>query len=306
MNLSGSVLLWLFKSSLPAVPGFTITQSPFAGRDAQVSPAATMPMLRFQSVKKGDLLRETGALLALCVIASVTSSANPRDREKARPTIASVDVRVGHAGCKVDLDDSAVGETGAGGVLLLAAVEPGDHYLHVDCPGRAEETFFVSLAAGQTSAIKPEMAISRNASANYTPLEEVQRRMKLTHAVQQAVRMRARGELDQAVRLLREATRLDPKNSDLHRELGITFLLGKDWPRARVEMLEAIRHDPQDADAHNGLGYALDKMGDLDGAVKEFRIATRLDPGDASYNQHYLEALGKIAARDAEQKEKRK
>jgi hypothetical protein len=263
-------------------------------------------MLRFQQVKKGDSLRKTGALLGLCVIASATSFAVPRGREKERPTVASVDVRVRHAGCKVDLDDSTVGETGAEGVLLLAAVEPGDHYIHVDCPGQPEEAFFVSLAAGQSSVVKPEMAISGNTPAKASPLEEAQRRIKLTRAVQQAVRLRARGDLDQAVRLLREASRLDPENSDLHRELGITFLLGKDWARARVEMLEAIRHDPQDADAHNGLGYALDKMGDLDGAVTEFRIATRLDPGDASYNQHYLEALGKIAARDAEQKEKRK
>jgi tetratricopeptide (TPR) repeat protein len=261
-------------------------------------------MLRFQMVKKADFLGKTGALLVLCMVASATSPAAPRGHEKPQPTVATVDVRIGHAGCKVDLDDSTVGETDADGVLLLAAVEPGDHYIHVDCPGQPEEAFFVSLAAGQSSAIKPEMAVSCNASAKYSPLEEAERRIKLSHAVQQAVRLRARGELDRAVQLLREATRLDPENSDLHRELGITFLLGKDWARARVEMLEAIRHDPQDADAHNGLGYALDKMGDLDGAVKEFRIATRLEPDDASYEQHYFEALGKIAARDAEQKEK--
>jgi tetratricopeptide (TPR) repeat protein len=263
-------------------------------------------MLRFQAVKNPDSLRKTGALLALCVMASATSSAAPREREKPQPTVATVDVRIGHAGCKVDLDNSTVGETGADGVLLLAAVEPGDHYIHVDCPGHREEAFFVSPAAGQSSVIKPEMAVSGNAPAKDSPLEEAARRIKLNHAVQQAVRLRARGDLDQAVQLLREATRLDPENSDLHRELGITFLLGKDWARARIEMLEAIRHNPQDADAHNGLGYALDKMGDLDGAVKEFRTATRLEPDDESYEQHYLEALGKIAARDAEQKEKRK
>jgi hypothetical protein len=263
-------------------------------------------MLRFQAVNKTDCLCKTGALLAIWVIASPTSSAVPRGREKERPGVASVEVRIGHAGCKVDLDDSTVGKTDADGVLLLGAVEPGDHYIHVDCSGQPEEAFFVSPAAGQSSVVKPEMAISGNITARYTPLEEAQRRIKLTHAVQQAVRLRARGELDQAVKLLREATRLDPENSDLHRELGITFLLGKDWARGRVEMLEAIRHDPQDADAHNGLGYALDKMGDLDGAVKEYRIATHLEPDDESYNQHYLEALGKIAARDAEQKEKRK
>ena len=150
------------------------------------------------------------------------------------------------------------------------------------------------------------MAVSGNDAAPVSPIEDAEKRMKLNHSVQQAVRLRARGELDQTVRLLREATRLDPENSDLHRELGITFLLGKDWSRARVEMLEAIRHDSQDADAHNSLGYALDKLGDLDGAIREYRIATHLEPDDSSYQQHYLDALGKLAARQDAEKRKKK
>ena len=114
--------------------------------------------------------------------------------------------------------------------------------------------------------------------------------------------MRARGRLEEAVERLRAALKLDAENSDLHRELGITFLLGKDWKRARVEMLEAIRHDPTDADAYNGLGYALEKMGDLGGAVKQYRMATRLDPQDPTYRTHYFDILSKLAQEGAKKK----
>jgi Flp pilus assembly protein TadD len=88
----------------------------------------------------------------------------------------------------------------------------------------------------------------------------------------------------------------------LHRELGITFLLAKDWKRARVEMLEALKHDPDDADAHNGLGYALEKLGELEPALREYRTATHLEPDDPSYRQHYIEALAKLSAQKAEKK----
>jgi len=120
--------------------------------------------------------------------------------------------------------------------------------------------------------------------------------------MQQAAQLRARGRIEEAVEHLRNAMRIDPGNSDLHRELGITFLLGKDWRRARIEMLQVIRNDPNDADAHNRLGYALEKLGDIEGAVREFRIAARLDPHDPSYRQHYFQALAKQAALQLQKK----
>jgi superkiller protein 3 len=114
--------------------------------------------------------------------------------------------------------------------------------------------------------------------------------------------LRGRGRLDEAVGHLRAALKLDAENSDLHRELGITFLLGKDWKRARVEMLEAIRLDPTDADAYNGLGYALEKIGDLNEAVRQYRMATRLDPSDATYRTHYFDILSKLAQENTKKK----
>jgi hypothetical protein len=223
--------------------------------------------------------------------------------EKAREQAsAQVTVRARGPDCLVDLDDQRLGKTNDDGLLVLQEVEPGDHYLHLRCPGEEEQAFFISPRGGENVALdgkRAEEASNPNANPALS-LAEV--KIQLRHLVQQAVQLRARGRLDEAVERLRAALKLDAENSDLHRELGITFLLGKDWKRARVEMLEAIRHDPTDADAYNGLGYALEKMGDLEAAVKQYRIATQLDPADPTYRTHYFDILSRLARERANKK----
>jgi Flp pilus assembly protein TadD len=202
-----------------------------------------------------------------------------------------------------DLDGEGVGKTNNHGVLVVPEVEPGDHYLHLRCPGEEEKVFFISPLSGENVALdesKAEDAANKPQNDSAPGLADVT--TQLSQLVQQAVQLRARGRLDEAVERLRAAVKLDPGNSDLHRELGITFLLGKDWRRARVEMLEAIRLDPTDADAYNGLGYALEKMGELNEAVKQYRMATRLDPADPTYRTHYFDLLSKLAQEKAKKK----
>jgi tetratricopeptide (TPR) repeat protein len=231
-------------------------------------------------------------LLSALPAAALGVPAPRKPAKKGTETVVSV--HTGIAGCQVDVDGSAAGKTNLAGALIIGGAEPGDHYLHADCPGKQEISRFVSLPANQTTDLDFSATDSQS---SITPLEAAQNKIELRNMVLKAVRSRARGQFDEAVRLLREATQLDPANSDLHRELGITFLLSKEWQRARVEMLEAIRHDPQDADAHNGLGYALEKLGDLEQALSEYHTATRLDPTDTSYREHYYEVMARLAAR---------
>ena len=202
----------------------------------------------------------------------------------------------------MDLDATPVGMTDSHGVFLLQEIEPTDHYIHVRCPRQEEMTFFVSPREGQNLEIHPGSRSSTAAAPAGSPLEAAEAKIQLRQLIQDAVRLRARGHIDEAVRRLREAAIMDPENSDLHRELGITFLLVKEWKKAQIEMLEAIRHDPSDSDAHNGLGYALEKLGQLDAALKEYRTATHLDPDDDSYRQHYVDALSKMAGQQTEKK----
>jgi hypothetical protein len=238
------------------------------------------------------------------VILLIAASFHPLfPSEKAREQApAQVTVHARGPGCSVDVDDQQVGKTDDHGVLVVPEVEPGDHYLHLLCPNEDEKAFFISPGSGANVALDAnKVEEASNPQAN-SALSLAEAKIQLGQLVQQAVQLRARGRREEAVERLRAALKLDAENSDLHRELGITFLLGKDWKRARVEMLEAIRHDPTDADAYNGLGYALEKMGDLDGAVKQYRMATRLDPQDPTYRTHYFDILSKLAQEKAKKK----
>ena len=202
------------------------------------------------------------------------------------PEPAVLDLRGFPAACAVNVDADAMGKTGSQGELTLANIAAGDHYLHVDCAGQPIQVFFESPKPAEHVEVKPATA-----PAEQSPLEAAQARQELTKLVQKAVQARTAGHTDEAIADLRRATGLDPENPDLHQELGITFLLAKDWQRARVEYLEAIRHDPTEAESHNGLGYALEKLGDIQAASKEFHTAMQIEPDDKTYQEHYTETI---------------
>jgi tetratricopeptide repeat protein len=257
-------------------------------------------------MRNGDRLK-TAAGITLVVLAGAlfwTTALPGRERSEQNTQTAEITVSTGSPGCSVELDAAATGKTDAHGRLVLTGIDPSDHYLHVRCPDEPQGTaYFVSPHTGQKLEIRHGTLPPSTQPAAPNPdarLDPAEVKIKLRQLVQDAVQLRAKGQLEEAVQELHEAAKLDPENSDLHRELGITFLLNKDWKRARVEMLEAIRHDPTDADAHNGLGYALEKLGEVEPALQEYHRATQLEPDDPSYRQHYLEALTRLAALKAD------
>ena len=232
--------------------------------------------------------------LTCCLAIAMTFVvASARERQ---PQTAKVLVQAGRAGCRVDMDADAAGTTDAAGNLTIADVDPGDHYIHLRCPGKPAAAYFISPKANEEARILAAKD-APSASVESDPAALADDKIQLRRLVQQAVQLRGQARIDEAVAALRQAMKLDPENADLHRELGITFLMAKEWKRARVEMIEAIRIDQNDADAHNGLGYALEKLGDIDGAAKEYRTATHLEPDDPTYLTHYLDALVKIQER---------
>jgi tetratricopeptide (TPR) repeat protein len=246
-------------------------------------------------------LLSAASLRTILAVVAFWSLAAAIGRER-EPSPARATVLTGREGCTVDLDSAPVGKTGSKGDLVLAAIEPGDHYIHVQCPSEQGKAYFISPRVGENAEIRHGMEGTPTPEAASAPLEPAEVKVRLRRHIQEAIQLRTRGRLEEAIQHLRDAYRLDPENSDLHREMGITFLVAKEWKRARVEMLEAVRYDPSDADAHNGLGYALEKLGDLEGALTEYRKAARLEPDDPIYRRHYLDALGKLAAKQAEKK----
>ncbi len=75
------------------------------------------------------MLKYLSWFLALAVTCGVAWA-----RERKAQT-AKVAVQAGRAGCRVDLDADAAGATDAAGNLIIADVDPGDHYIHCALPG---------------------------------------------------------------------------------------------------------------------------------------------------------------------------
>jgi tetratricopeptide (TPR) repeat protein len=245
-----------------------------------------------------------GFLLALALAGNAYGSAKWFRGKKhgKQDASASVSIVSGLAGCKVDVDGDEAGATGSEGNLMLNGVDPGDHYVHVLCPGQRNASYFISPPAGQHVEVDARAAATNSRAAESSPLNPAASELELRHMVSEADQLRSSGQFREAVELLRKATLLDPRNGDLHRELGITFLMFHDWERARVEMLEAVRREPESVEAHSGLAYALEKLGDLDEALKQYRICTQMDPHDTSYRDHYVEVLGMLYSQKAKKK----
>ena len=275
--------------------------------------ATSRPLLRLARTFRGTIESNTmvrrahiGILLAFALAGNVYGTASwfhgKGKKHGKNSASATITVVSGATGCKVDVDGVGAGITGARGTLTLKDVDAGDHYVHVLCPGQHDTSYFISPPAGQKVQIDARAAATNSHVAEASPLDPAASEMELRHMVSEAVQLRASGHFKEAVTLLRRAAFLDPRNGDLHRELGITFLMIHDWERARVEMLEAVHQEPEDVDAHSGLAYALEKLGDFDDSLKQYRICTHLDPHDTTYRDHYVEVLGMLYSEKTKKK----
>ena len=109
------------------------------------------------------------------------------------------------------------------------------------------------------------MPLAGEGKENATPEERRKR---------QDVRQRIR---ERAVEELSEATRLAPRNSEYHRELGNALnILGDRDEEGLTELRKAVALDPADALAHK----ALAAWSDGEEAKAAYRAAVRLDPND--------------------------
>ena len=271
-------------------------------------PYSLPPACHFRvTIGLNTMVRRThlGLLLAFVLVGNVYGAAgwfHVKGKKPGKHTAsATVSIVSGASGCKVDVDGAGAGITSAKGTVTID-VTPGDHYVHVLCPGQQDTSYFISPRARQKVHVDARAAASNSHAPQNSPLNPAASEMELRHMVSEAVQLRANGKFNEAIKLLRRATLLDPRNGDLHRELGITFLGRHDLERARVEMLEAVHREPDDVDAHSGLAYALEKLGDLNGSLKQYHICTKMDPHDTSYRDHYVEVLGLLYAQKAKNK----
>ena len=85
--------------------------------------------------------------------------------------------------------------------------------------------------------------------------------------------MADRGDLALAVENLEKAVALEPSNPEYHYNLGLARRLKGDMDGASAQFREAIRLNPAHGLAHRSLGLTLREHGDLEAASSELRLA---------------------------------
>lgn len=85
-------------------------------------------------------------------------------------------------------------------------------------------------------------------------------------------------KIEDAKRLLEEAARLEPRNSEIPNELGLLLLRGDNPAEAFGAFGKALALAPGDAKAMNNRGAALFQLGQADAARQDFERALQLDP----------------------------
>ena len=105
-----------------------------------------------------------------------------------------------------------------------------------------------------------------------------------------------------ARKIAQRAVELDPKLSEAHQALGVSYNL-YDWSAAEREERTAVALDPNSAEARYRLGFLLISIGRTTESISEFEHAKALDPLyvlPASYLAYALAIVGRNAEAVAE------
>jgi Flp pilus assembly protein TadD len=105
--------------------------------------------------------------------------------------------------------------------------------------------------------------------------------------ISQATDLLNREDVDEAIRLYREALKLDPNDPTALTGLGTALDESGELESAIDCYKKALRADPKDVIAHSGLGVAYEKLGSSDLAIREYRAALSLDKEAAALHIKY-------------------
>jgi tetratricopeptide (TPR) repeat protein len=110
-------------------------------------------------------------------------------------------------------------------------------------------------------------------------------------AVESAWHMVAEGKRPQAVALLRDLVKQDPRDADARLLLGSLLMEAGERSESIARLSEAVRLRPVSAEAHNALGEAYKAFGEAKSALPEFERAVALDPRHTQAQLNLGEAL---------------
>jgi protein O-mannosyl-transferase len=107
-----------------------------------------------------------------------------------------------------------------------------------------------------------------------------------------------RGQIDEAIKHLREAIHLSPRYADAYNNLGVALDRKGQIDEAIKQLMEALRLRPDYADAYYNLGVALAQKGQTDEAIRQYRQSLRLDPNNEQAHSSLGRALGQKGETD--------
>ena len=173
------------------------------------------------------------------------------------------------------LDHLVKGDT-AGGITDLKAylaIEPDDAHA------------WLALGAAYASIDHPIQAADALRSAVDLDEQDVEARLAYARSL---VRL---GKLDDAAFQLLQASRLDPPDARVLKELGVVFYDKRLYDKAASWLQKAIAQEPGDARAHYALGLAHEARRDPGAAVAAYREAVRRDPALIDAHRTLADAL---------------
>ncbi|MBL0312530.1 MAG: tetratricopeptide repeat protein [Holophagaceae bacterium] len=103
------------------------------------------------------------------------------------------------------------------------------------------------------------------------------------------------GRAEEALKVLREAQKVDPANSTLQNNLGYLLLeKGGDLQEASDLIEAAVKQDPQNGSVMDSWGWVLYKQGKFEESEKALRKASELNPFSPDTRMHLGEVLLKL------------
>jgi tetratricopeptide (TPR) repeat protein len=101
---------------------------------------------------------------------------------------------------------------------------------------------------------------------------------KALREYEQAKRAVEKGDIQRAIRHLRQAIKIDPQFAEAHNSLGVKYMLLQDYAQAAAAFGEAVRLRPDSGEPHSNLGVALHGLKRYAEAERQIWLALEIDP----------------------------
>lgn len=101
------------------------------------------------------------------------------------------------------------------------------------------------------------------------------------------VHMSMQGLYTEAIACLKKGLSLEPQNSLLWLNLGLSYYAADMQDDSRYALIKSLKYNPYEADTWDTLGLVLHQGGDIEHAKQAFQSAIKLEPTDGRIWNNY-------------------